>query len=197
MRKFTRLPAPDYLEAGWEAWGIRYENNRLANNGHVFQWPQIEGEKLNQKILPTLMLQTQFHCSYCDGFPLGPADDTIDHFKPKSDVLFYREVCAWPNLYVACADCQKLKGTQFNDLLLRPDELDYEFNSYFDYNYTNHTIEILPSLTGLKRERAVATLEIFQFNHIFFRKSRQKSFELFNSSSASLLDDFAFRFIMI
>ena len=176
--------------------GNRYETNRLANNGHTFNWPQVKGVKLNQLLLPTLKLQTQDHCSYCDNFPLGTADDTIDHFKPKSVARFYKDVCAWPNLYIACADCQKLKNTQYDDLLLRPDELDYKFLNFFYYNYTNHTINVQPALVGLVKERAEITLKTFGFNHPVFCKSRQMSFIRFRGNAKPVLDDFAFRFIL-
>lgn len=197
MRKFTRLPVPQILETNWEIWGDRYKTNRLANNGHSFNWPQIGSIKLNQLLFPILKAQTQDHCSYCDGFPLGTADNTIDHFKPKSDTRFYKEVCAWPNLYIACADCQKLKGTQYDDLLLRPDDLEYEFNNFYTYNSTYHKIEILPNLIGVAKERAEMTLKIFGFNHPAFCKSRQISFERFMGNANPILDDFGFRFIFV
>jgi uncharacterized protein (TIGR02646 family) len=195
MRKFTRAEEPEILRKNWQRYGERYALNRAANPSHLFRWPLVNGERLNQIILHILKLQTQHHCSYCDGFPLGPADETIDHFKPKSDERFYQEVCKWENLYVACADCQKVKANQYSDLLLKPDETDYHFNKYFVYDYQKHEINLRPGIDNISLERAKITLSIFRLNEPAFCKSRQISLERYKANAFRDPDDYGFRFM--
>ncbi len=181
MRNFTRKECPTILlesfsktnpKPRWVVYGERYVEQK---NRSFYNYPTINKEKLNHTILPILMEQTDRHCSYCDGFPLLSADETIDHFRPKSK--FPNEVCHWENLYVACAHCQNVKGSEYDELLLRPDELNYHFNSYFFYDYTEHKIKILPNLTDEKLRQAEKTHEILDFNHRGMIASRRQSYE--------------------
>lgn len=183
MRKFIRKPCPSVLlepfskkntKPRWIMYGERYAKQ---TNRTYYNYPQVNKEKLNHLIFQTLVEQTDAHCSYCDGFPLMSADETIDHFKPKSK--FPLDVCNWDNLYVACAHCQKEKGDQFDDLLLRPDELSYNFESYFFYDYTENEIRILPNLSIDKLEKAKKTDEILNFNHKAMVESRKQSYDGF------------------
>lgn len=183
MRKFTRKPCPSVLlepfskkntKPRWMIYGERYEKQ---TNRTYYNYPQINNEKLNHLIFPTLVAQTDAHCSYCDGFPLMSADETIDHFKPKSK--YPNDVCNWENLYVACAHCQKVKGDKFDDLLIRPDELSYDFNAYYFYDLTEHKIKILPNLPSEKSKRAEVTCQILAFNHKSMIESRRQSFDGF------------------
>jgi uncharacterized protein (TIGR02646 family) len=183
MRKFTRKTCPDVLlepfsktntKPRWIVYGERYEQQ---SNRSYYNYPEISKQKLNHLLFPILTGQTDNHCSYCDGYPLMSADESIDHFKPKSK--FPSDVCKWENLYVACAHCQKEKGTQFDDLLLRPDELQYDFQSYFFYDFSEHKIKILPNLTDEKLQRAEKTHEILNFDHPAMIESRRQSFDGF------------------
>jgi hypothetical protein len=62
------------------------------------RWHEIDGAKVNQKLLPLLKNQTQDHCSFCDAFPVDPPSiPTIEHFRPKT--AFPREAFKWENLY--------------------------------------------------------------------------------------------------
>ena len=177
MRKFTRKPCPSVLlepfskkntKPRWVIYGERYEKQK---NRTYYNYPQINNEKLNHLIFPALIEQTDAHFSYCDGFPLMSADETIDHFKPKSKFPF--DVCNWENLYVACAHCQKVKGDKFNHLLLRPDEFSYDFNAYYFYDLTEHKIKIIPNLPSEKFKRAEVTCQILDFNHKSMVESRR------------------------
>jgi 5-methylcytosine-specific restriction endonuclease McrA len=131
MRRFTRLEEPASLKGKSEDIGRRYAERRLARLSYRFQWPADIYEEVRQ----TCLAQTDAHCSYCDGFPLGQGDETIDHFKPKTDERFYHLVAHWPNLYLACNDCQRSKMTEYAEDLLRPDSDGYNFSDYFVYNF--------------------------------------------------------------
>ena len=148
MRAFTRLATPAVLlelvgpksTPRWVQFGERYAGNRAKaieskKPGFNFQWPTVNGKTINQHLLPTLRKQTVLHCSYCDGFPLGKGDESIDHFLPKMTPAYYALVCRWENLYLSCSHCQNSKGERVDSLVLRPDEPDYSFGRYFIYDY--------------------------------------------------------------
>ena len=72
MRRFQRAGEPEFLASVWEGWGLEWEQRHAANASTAFNWHQIEGERVNQKLLPLLKAQTQDHCSFCDNFPVSP-----------------------------------------------------------------------------------------------------------------------------
>ena len=198
MRKFNRKTCPNVLleafsksntKPRWVVYGERYEKQ---TNRSYYNYPIVNKQKLNHLVFPILIAQTDNHCSYCDGYPLMSADESIDHFKPKHK--FPLEVCDWQNLYVACAHCQKVKGTQFDDLLLRPDD-EYAFQSYFFYDFSEHKIRILPNLTEEKLQRAKKTHEILDFDHPAMVESRRQSYDGFWDKSNYPREKLKHRFI--
>ncbi|WP_428664693.1 hypothetical protein [Runella sp.] len=203
MRKFTRSDTPDVLlesdaktgKARWQMYGERYIQNRGNNPSFEFQWPQISGKKLNQHLLPDLIAMTDDHCSYCDGFPLKRGDDTIDHFHPKTNPAFYSEVCKWENLYISCKHCQDSKVDQFEEELLRPDDIEFHFNRYFIYDYIEHTISPNPLASVEEQYRAERTIEIFDLKHKSLCISRRHAYQRYNSDADPVLSDYNFRFM--
>jgi uncharacterized protein (TIGR02646 family) len=195
MRKFVRTKGPDFLTAKWKDWGSKYRQSREQNRSHIFKWPQLEKQSLNHHLLPVLKSLTQDHCSYCDIYPLMSSDHTIDHFGPKSNPLFYDEVCKWENLYVSCNRCQGAKKEQYHARLLRPDDEAYRFSEYFLYDYTTHRIEINTAASPENQERAKITRSIFDFNEPGLLIARRKAFQRFIGTIDPELDDFDFRFM--
>ncbi|WP_028524774.1 HNH endonuclease [Runella limosa] len=201
MRKFEGKEVPEVLsktvegKPRWEWFGERYAQNRAQNPSFTFQWPQIEGKKLNQHLLSDLMEMTDKHCSYCDGFPLKRGDDTIDHFHPKTHPAYYQEVCKWENLYIACKHCQDSKGSQFEIVLLRPDAIDYEFYRFFVYDYNSHILIPNPQASEEEKASAEATIRIFDLNHPSMCVSRRHAFERFRKDEEPFLSDYNFRFM--
>lgn len=203
MRKFTRLPAPSILTENhpnehkprWQVYGERYKTNRTQNPSHEFQWPTIVGSKLNHLLLPDLQAQTQAHCSYCDIYPLMKGDDTIDHFCPKSSPDHYDKVCQWENLYIACKSCQDSKLAHYSELILRPDEINYQFNNYFSYDYINHKIEIRNDIDEISKAKAAETIRIFDLNHTSHSKARSHAYERFVLAANPELEDYNYRFM--
>lgn len=204
MRAFLRLPTPEILttihlksqKERWIIYGERYQENRnKTKHSFEFQWAMIDGVKLNHWLMPDLQAQTDGHCSYCDKYPLMKGDESIDHFKPKHDHIYYLDVCNWTNLYVACKACQDSKLSKFSADLLRPDEINYQFNTYFNYDYKTHRIEIKPRINELQKLKAKQTIETFDFNHISHLKSRRHAFERYSKSLNPDINDFNYRFI--
>ncbi len=197
MRRFDRLPPPQYLTENWEKWGNRYAKNKKKNSSHTFQWATYKKRKVNQLLLPLLTLQTQSHCSYCDYSPPRIGDDTIDHFKAKGNPLFYHLAFHWGNLYFCCNACQRSKMEQFDDLLLRPDDSDYSFGRYFILDTKDFDIKPNQAASTDDQKRAAKTIEIFKFNDDGQTESRRRSWLLFwnLTETERSLEDFAFRFM--
>ena len=205
MHRFTRLATPQYLTEinakkqlqNWEVWGNRYAQNKTVNTRHTFQWATHEGQKVNQRLSPLLTAQTQIHCSYCDHSPPRVGDDTIDHFKPRGNAQFYHLSYQWENLYFSCNACQRSKMEQFDDLLLRPDAVDYSFERYFMLD--TETFEIQPNLAAVAQDqnRAVKTINIFGFNERGQIESRRRSWQRFYGLAETdrQSEDFAYRFM--
>ncbi len=198
MKKFERTDTPDFLKDKWVSFGNLYAKNRIKKPNFKFYWNQINKKSLNHHLLPLLKAMTDNHCSYCDGFPLDRADETIDHFCPKSKEEFYAIAYQWENLYVACAGCQGQngKGEQYDEMLLRPDGKDYSFEKYFYYDYIQHKILVKENIDEKLRASAEITRRIFNFNDKSLCIRRRHSYERYSKELNPDLGDFAYRFIL-
>lgn len=196
MRPFQRQETPQVLQAHAERWNRQWAARKQQNPGATFQWYQDQGRPVNQHIIGQLMHQTDEHCSYCDNYPSGVSDKTIDHFFPKSHPDYYLLAYEWSNLYAACADCQDIKMESVPTNVLRPDAPDYRFERYFLYNYTSHLIEVNPLSTEAEQAQAAATISIFNFNHEARVISRRHQWERWSNAENPVLEDYAFRFIL-
>lgn len=204
MRGFIRSTVPTVLidvdpttgKTFWELQGEKYTQKRIDTaHRHTFQWPSVSGKRLNQHLLPHLLELTDGHCAYCDTYPLGRSDETIDHFLPKSVSTFYAFVCQWENLYIACADCQNAKKEQHDSRLLRPDEVNYNFSRYFIYDFITDKIECNPAATPIDQDRAESTISIFDLNHKAHCINRRRARQLFTADPTPILSDYNYRFI--
>jgi uncharacterized protein (TIGR02646 family) len=193
MRYFARIEEPPVLKKHWLRIGNKYAEKRAADPSHSFRWPTINKIKLNEFALPLLRQQTQEHCSYCDRYFDFSADHSIDHFKPKSDERFYSYVCKWDNLYLCCNHCQRAKGSQYDEDLLRPDEKDYWFHRYFVYNSRTNQIDINPDTSEDDKRTAEKTSQILNFNNADYNRARKKAVEEFEATAD--LDRYQFRFL--
>lgn len=190
MRKFVRLPEPAFLTGRWETWGCEWEARRARDSAAKFQWHEVDGEPVNQKLLPNLKRQTQEHCSFCDIFPVSPpSEDTIEHFRPKSQ--FPREAYQWGNLYFCCSHCQR-KGSLFDEALLRPDAPDFDFDQYFRWDFTTGELKPNESADETSRRRAEVTISMYHLNEGHSSLRRRELRKRSRDPSAPL-NDFAYR----
>lgn len=200
MRKLIRPNAPDFLTEKLQVeLGERYKKNREKNKGHQFNYWHTEkvGEStLYKEIRNKLIEISDDHCFYCDGYPPLGDDDTIDHFKPKSKPEFYDLVCSWENLYLACGHCQKAKGTEYNDFILRPDEINYEFDKFFKYDSDNDEVIINLGADELSQLRAEKTIEVFDFNHVGLKKLRGFFRKVYSQDPQININDLGYRFCL-
>ena len=201
MRKFIRGESPVFLRTRWRAWGNRYRNNRQRHGGFPFQWPVYQGQAINIILEPLLAQLTNDHCSFCDNFPIRTKEDSIDHFKPKSRPAYYGFVCQWENLYYCCQNCQQYKREQYNQYLLRPDDISYLFDTYFIYSFASHEINPNPSLSQNLKRKAETTINVFGLNdkgHIAARRISLERYEGKKAIGDAIdINDFPYRFTIV
>jgi len=162
MRKIYRTDCPHALIEKGAEWTARF-----MSSGSWPKWPQHGKSKLNHILQNEgLKSQTQEHCSYCDITPISPpGTETIDHFRPKSGLQGRPDLAySWENLFYCCNYCQDKKGDQFEEALLKPDEPDYEFLRYFQWEFS--TGKLLPSevATPEDQHRAERTIDLLKLN---------------------------------
>lgn len=196
MIRFNRTPIPNELNGSWVKW-TRYYLRRRNNGQGTFYWnkyPNAKGSPISKIIVRDLLLCCQFHCSYCDKFPLFKSDKTIDHFKPKSS--FPLGAYQWTNLFPACDNCQTSKLNQFVSELLKPDEISYDFNRYFMIDYTTFKLRANPVSIRFDRKRANITIAIMNLNDSAHITSRRHQFERYKTSTGVVnLNDYPYRYM--
>jgi uncharacterized protein (TIGR02646 family) len=199
MRRIVRPPAPDFLtEKLQKDLGDKYIKKREEKGtSYEFKWPAINREKLNQKLLPFLREISKKHCFYCDAYPTKSYGERIDHFKPKSNSLYYEDVCRWENLYLSCEHCNSHKKEHFDENLLRPDDLNYNFDNYFEYNSATGEIDIKVDITIENQQKAEVTSKILGFNDGDKPDDRKRFFGFWHNDpdNKENLDVYNFRFI--
>jgi len=194
MMKIVKTPAPEFLQKNYKKWGRRFraklENSTKSN---TFAWATHQGRKINLRLLPLLQVETNCHCSFCDGFPLDTTGETIEHFRPKS--RFPRLSYVWTNLFYCCNYCNgnKLENPERN--LLRPNGNNYSFEKYFLLDYESGRIEANPALSPTEKTKAENTILIYGLN-LFNRPFRRKQFlRRFQNTISPDIDEFPYRFI--
>jgi len=155
MMFVNRTKEPIFLTNNKKEWTTNY----LKTNNWRKDWYGYHGDLLNE-----LKFITNYHCAFCDDVltPVGSSKGQIEHFKPK--VKFKCHSYLWLNLFPCCEICNQAKGDKFDNLLLRPDAIDFEFNKWFVINYL--TFEISANkLVNKKWQRAEKTIEIYGLNN--------------------------------
>ncbi|HQU85438.1 MAG TPA: TIGR02646 family protein [Pyrinomonadaceae bacterium] len=196
MMKIKRLPAPDFLNEKAENWGIRYEQRRNQNSNALFSWTTHNGTRINQILLPILMEMTQSHCSFCDGYPVETvSSNSIEHFRPKT--VFPRLAYTWENLFYCCSKCQESKLEKFAETLLKPDEIAYSFEYFFQYDTL--TGDIIPNPDRDENELLSAnkTIELYGLNFHGRPQARKRTIRQYLDSNNPILDEFPYRFVLV
>ena len=199
MKGFNRTDEPTFLRKNAALWNDQWYQLKSKNPGAKFQWYKHGVKPVNQLLRPILESQTQDHCSYCDGYPPLPGDDTIDHFRPKSRLDFARLAYAWSNLYIACNACQRTKLEAFSEDLLAPDAYNFSFDRYFIYEFATHKILPNPDAGSDEQLKAETTIRLFGLNDNGHIINRRHTLERWRGKSEtdSVLDDFAHRFMLL
>jgi len=151
MQKINRPLAPKWFLENKENWTKEGLNNLFDLDS-----------KLKSELKNELLKMTDNHCSYCNIILLPIEHCTIDTFKPVSK--FPNLSLEWTNLFIACPLCNKKKSDKYDEKLLKPDDLDYDFDKYFNINFK--TGELEPNPLALKEDilSAKISIEIFGLN---------------------------------
>ena len=168
------------IEKGQE-WSDDFVEKKSQNPKHKHTWVK-NSINHHDEISQALGELTEYHCSYCDEYPLderAKIDNQIDHFKPISKIEFIHLAYIWTNLYLSCGGCNKSKLAQYSDLILRPDADDYIASDYFFFDTISGIIEINETKGKEYVERAVKTRDIFDLNHPSIVKKRKKAIKNF------------------
>lgn len=184
MRKLVRTPAPDVLVERGPRWAQAFCERRSRDPAAVFRWATHEGRPVNQLLIEPLRRLTDAHCSYCDGYPVSTTSpETIDHFRPKS--TFCALSYSWDNLFYACGSCQGAKGEQFDDDLLKPDDVEYEFDRYLQVNYRTGRLEPSATSSSADQARAAVTIQTFALNRADRCEARLRAVRAFQRVEAA------------
>lgn len=202
MMPFVRGEVPEPLASNGPTWAQDWHGRRekARQNGErlpTFDWPRWRNQKVNILLMPELLVLTEEHCAFCDGYPLdGNGKPTIEHFKPKS--TFPLEAFAWSNLYPACFACNAVKREHWDVLLLRPDEIGYTFDRYFKFKRATGEIEANPRASAEDHARAEVTIRLFHINRMGRPQARLRAIKLFGLLGADGdLPLFPFRFALL
>jgi len=198
MTPCTRGREPELLARDGTQIGRAYAARRRETPGYQFQWPEREGRSLLAIVREALTLMTTGHCSYCDGHPLDATGiETVDHFRPKSRPEFYELVCTWTNLFLTCTACNQAKREQWDDALLRPDDLEYRFERYFEYRDDSGKLEPAATASAEEQQRAQRTIDIFDLNRVGACVNRKRTVRLLRHfAGTDQLDDCAYRYLI-
>ena len=196
MMKLDRPDAPSWLIKNWEKWGQKYQENRVRNPSHEFAWRSKDKITVNHHLIPLLRKMTEDHCSFCDASPMvARLKETIEHFKPKA--LYPLNVYEWENLFLCCYICQGAKREQFKITLLKPDEVDYEFNKYFIVNFETGTLSPNPVNSANDQQRAQDTIDLYNLNDPERLLDRICEFRKYTGIVNPNLTDFSYRFMFL
>ena len=192
MIKLHRSDAPTWLTQNWKQWGLEYREKKQADPMALSH----EGKQVRSHLIKPLVAMTKKHCSFCDSTPLGSQiRATIEHFRPKESYphLAYQ----WENLFACCDICQTAKWKKFDEALLKPDEIEYEFKRYFFFEET--TGKLIPN-QGANTEdqnRALLTIQIYKLNEFERPEARLWALELARQIQTLPVDKLPYRFMFL
>ena len=211
MEKISRLPSPPWLEEKWQHWGKLWQAKyQQTGKSSDFNWRQHKGFG-KADLVEKLSLMTQYHCSFCDGYPMDSMiQETIEHFRPKTK--FPQLAYQWENLFICslasmpphytvhpehicCNYCQE-KGDQFDENLLKPDELDYDFDTYFDIDWITGKLLANQDATPEQQAKADCTITLYKLNGGGRPGARMIELKKFNSSSLDDLNEWSYRYFL-
>lgn len=147
MEKINRvdvntIPKLEKLANNWEQWGIEFDEWKKSNkkNGQNFSWRSDIYEELRHNLANL----TEYHCSFCDGFPFDISKETIEHFKPKDK--FPLKAYQYDNLFYCCDKCQSNSNKKKYISNLKPDHDNYNFSTIFYVDLLDFEIKISANL---------------------------------------------------
>ena len=193
MRACTRGPAPELFATHGAERARTYAARRQTEPSFRFQWYR----PLLGAARAALGLMTDERCSYCDGHPIDAVgEETVDHFCPKGRPEFYELVCEWTNLFLTCSACNNAKREQWEKALLRPDDVAFRFERYFEYRFDSGELHPAPTASPDEQARAQATIRIFKLNRPGACTSRKRTVDWIRRLPETPESDLAYRYLV-
>lgn len=191
MRKFERKEAPECLQRNAKEYSKRWK--KLHKNGSKFDWYRYKKQDNEISILDILYPLTQNHCAFCDIKKVikGQIRPTIEHFYPKEQ--YHSLAYSWNNLFLCCDSCQSYKLANFSRKLLKPDNLVYDFDKYFMFDFETGIIIPNETQTIHTQQRAAKTIEIYGLNKDSRPEARLEELAFYAQISEPFVDDFSYR----
>ncbi len=202
MEKIKRSEGPRWLLQNARQWGRDWRDTcREKGTEARFEWRQ-DGGHTREDLDEILLSMTQYHCAYCDGYPMQRRIPmTIDHFRPKKEypLLAYQ----WPNLFPCCGNCQK--RNYFDKKLLKPDQDSYNFDDYFEIDWVSGKLNpIEPDeddpAAQARAVRAELFIRSFKLNHFGRPKDRIEQLKAFENLTleerTTEIDRYSYRFLL-
>ncbi|MEZ6132521.1 MAG: retron system putative HNH endonuclease [Planctomycetaceae bacterium] len=159
MRKIIRTSKPVVLVENGDRWNEQWKKLKTEKPSAPFNWYRHQGRSARDWIRADLAAMTQEHCAFCDRYTVEP--DSVEHFRPKSDIRFLHLAYSWENLFFCCGGCQKEKGEQWDDSLINPEANDYCFSRYFMFDWSTGEMLPNPKASPNDRARAETTIRIY------------------------------------
>jgi uncharacterized protein (TIGR02646 family) len=196
MMKIDRPAPPMWLAQNWELWGQEFEQKRQETPGHDPMRRRYQGREVRHHLIELLLEITKKHCSFCDSFPLvSQIREMIEHFRPKS--VYPRLAYQWENLFACCGRCQDAKGDRFNESLLKPDDIEYEFRRYFFFDKITGKIIPNPGAVSEDQTRAEVTIRLYKLNDFNRPEARLWALEIARQCPTLPLDKHSYRFMFL
>jgi uncharacterized protein (TIGR02646 family) len=196
MRKQTRTAEPEVLANNAQKWNDDWADkvNNQGKTSKDFNWHQVGKTSVRDLVVPVLREMNQGHCCFCDCYGLEACSkEPVEHFRPK--MKFPHLAFTWSNLYYICDRCNNSKLEQWDDQvsLIAPDEADYAFDSFFDFDHTNG--QMRPSLLAdvAKQERADLTIRFYDLDSSVRRRYRREEMRKWLKSDQTELDLHSYR----
>jgi len=199
MNKINRnkKSKPDCLDKNSQIWTDDFILKRQKKTKY-WNWHKYKNEKVENILSEKLSKLTDYHCAYCGIYPLKQkvGGRSIDHFKPKAnypDLAF-----EWTNLFIACPDCQKIKGSNFPNNVepLKPDSCHYHFDYWFKINWVNNHIEPNPKRNQREQEIARETINWLGLNEGERPQERYVELEKYMDSSITDISKWSYPYFL-
>jgi len=165
IKKSDKSVQQDFTEK-WKKRISKFHKNEIKNS------PSFNWYNLDIKLRPLLIEFTDLHCSFCDcKFTYDFSEHfPIEHFEPK--IQFPEKAFEWNNLFAICNICNTMKRDKFDNQIIKPDLLDYNFEDYFVFKYQTGEIEPNPNASIINQEKAKTTIKIYNLNRNGLCKDR-------------------------
>jgi|GEM_PF-5316939 len=166
----------NYFKIGKElAIDLHLKNSKY--NKVEYKW-QIGGTSYLREVFVDALLRelykmTNKHCSYTGQLLTNLNYENIDQFIPKknTDKEIFED--NWENLFIVDNQTKQIKGNKYDDLLLKPDADDYDFDKYFEIYFESGNILPKTNLNDKDKKRAEITINVFGLNDEHLVRNRR------------------------